>query len=91
MGMFDRLYDATGHEWQTKALGRALNDYDLGAAIPRGPFTYQLEVIGGGDDRGEWAHADVRDGLLTAIPVARDETLPLLQFAGTWRRPTKAT
>ena len=84
MGMFDSLYDATGIEWQTKALNCELDRYRIGDRI--GPlFTYQAKVLGG--PRGEdsrYAYATIRDGALVEVPAGRDETLPLLGYYGGW-------
>jgi hypothetical protein len=82
--MFDRIYDAKGEEWQTKAFGRTLKSYNLGDAMPV-PFTFQVEVLGG-DHHLNYvdSFATVRDGYLTAVPDQRDETLPLLNYGGAW-------
>ena len=82
MGMFDSLIDANGHEWQTKAFARCLDEYRIGDEIPAdGPATYQVEILG---DRPDYidALATIRDGVLEAIPVERDPRLPLLDYSG---------
>ena len=88
MGMFDSLYDATGVEWQTKALNCELDRYRIGDRFGP-PFTYQAQALGG--PRGEdsrYAYATIRDGVLVAVPVDRDETLPLLNYYGGWEEPS---
>lgn len=84
MGMFDSLYDAEGHEWQTKALDCTLDRYQIGDDFGP-PFTYQAKVLGG--PRGansRYAYATIRDGVLVEVPTDRDETLPLLDYHGSW-------
>lgn len=89
MGMFDRLYDSredhsTPHEWQTKAYGCVLDAFDIGDPVPPIPtdyFTdYQVGILGGPKD--EHSLATVRDGVLVAVHVRRDDTLPRLDYFG---------
>lgn len=81
MGMFDSFYGARGDEWQTKALGRGLRRYNVGDEVRSPVPDCQFKVIGG---RGPypWRFATVRGGRLEAVPVDRDETLPLIDYAG---------
>ncbi|MFQ6157669.1 hypothetical protein ACLMMA_14515 [Micrococcus luteus] len=85
--MFDSMYDAGGHEWQTKAFGNILERWELGDEMPNtGTATYQVEVLGG---PGKWdtaldSLATVRDGHLASIGDERDESLPLLDYYGDW-------
>lgn len=85
MGMFDSFYDANGDEWQTKAYGNALVNYDIGDEIPEGPpFTYQVRVLG--DPEDGYGLATIRDGRLAEVPAERDLALPLLDYHGGWLR-----
>lgn len=87
MGMFDSLYDKDGLEYQTKALGRVLDRYQVGDAIEldqrddlRDVVDYQMKLLGD----GKTICATVTNKRLTAIPASRDESLPLLDYFGGW-------
>ena len=85
--MFDSLYDADGHEWQTKAFDCNLDEYRIGDEIEADmDATFQVEVMtsrGTYPDR-EYTHslATVRNGVLWRVPDERDERLPLLNYSG---------
>jgi hypothetical protein len=81
MGMFDSMYDAEGHEWQTKALGRALNCWNIGDQVPSEVPDFQVEV---GRFPDPWidAIATVRGGVLTAVPDRRHPELILIDYVG---------
>lgn len=89
MGMFDSLYDSraedgVNHEWQTKAYDCTLERFDIGDPVPAIPTEYltdyQVAILGG--PRDEHSLATVRDGILVAVHVARDESLPRLDYFG---------
>lgn len=87
MGMFDSLYDQRDNEWQTKAYNCELDCYGLGDRLPPivgVPDDYQVEVLGDGDRPREfrYAFATVRDGLLMAVGVDRDPSLPRVNYSG---------
>jgi len=87
--MFDRLYDASGNEWQTKAYSCILASYYLGDEVPGdGPFAHQkhqVEVLGGPHNAPAVdSYATIRHGRLDAVPTERDEDLPLLDYSGGW-------
>lgn len=85
MGMFDSLYDAQGHEWQTKAYDCILARYDIGDEVPpsHGSLTdYQVRVLGGPGEGFQDSFATVRDGRLSELPADRDYSLPLLGYFG---------
>jgi len=85
MGMFDRILDANGVEWQTKAFGRTLKTYRVGDKLPAAPFTYQVEILGGNRHLDYVdSYATIRGGALASINDKRDEALPLLNYGGTW-------
>lgn len=100
MGMFDSMYDAQNHEWQTKAFGCVLDRFREGDPVPHpngvawpSPPAYQVKVYGGPrftePARGD-AFATIADGVLTAIPAERHEHLPLVDYHGGWAvEPTK--
>lgn len=79
MGMFDRLYDENGAEWQTKALGRSLCDWNVGDALNI-PFDCMVEVIGYSSSY-RWAYAEVRGKVFRGI---REEHagLPVIPYGG---------
>jgi len=82
MGMFDSFYGARGDEWQTKALDRTLRRYRVGDAVEFPLADCQFQVIGGEHPGYKWRFATVRAGRLEAVPVERDKTLPLVEYAG---------
>ena len=96
MGMFDRLYDKSDREWQTKAFNCTLQAYGLGQAIDGAPSAaddwgvndvYQVEVLAGNDHISpEYveSYATIRGGVLTEIPAERNVALPLLNYGGSW-------
>lgn len=85
MGMFDRIYDADGQEWQTKAYDRLLRNYRLRDQVPAlvGREDYQVLVLGD-HDKGL---ATVRGGILTAVPDDRDPELALMTYFGLLDEP----
>jgi hypothetical protein len=91
MGMFDSLYDKNGIDWQTKAFECLLTRYDIGSTITAEKLTFQVEVLGEPEPR-QWpergvcvdSYATIRDGILTEVPAARDESLPLQDYSGHW-------
>lgn len=93
MGMFDSFYGADGSEWQTKALGRSLERWDIGDAVPGPPIDYQAEVIGGPRmrDHGEWSFVTIRSGVLSSVNDKRDPRLPLLLYGREWEPATEGT
>lgn len=84
MGMFDSIYDPTGVEWQTKALGNILARYEVGSEIPGPVIDYQMEVIGDDKASYQWSFLTVRSGHVAQVPSKRDNALPLLGFSGGW-------
>lgn len=83
MGMFDSLYDAKSNEWQTKAFDCDLDNYGIGDPIPAdGALTFQVEILGERDGGFPWSLATVRNGVLEAVDVDRDPTLPLVGYSG---------
>ena len=92
LGMFDRLIDAQGREWQTKAFGRNLDVFTVGEPIEfvaRPPIIptvsiHQVEVLGGDEPPYRYSFATIRDGVLESVDVPRDEHLPLLHYTGYW-------
>lgn len=83
MGMFDSLYDTHGNEWQTKALGRALDRFEVGDPVPFSIAACQIEVLGGRHlDASMDAFATIRKGILIAVPAERDPSLPLYDYSG---------
>ena len=84
MGMFDRFYDASGVEWQTKAFGQALERWHIGDVVPGPPIDYQAEVIGGRETEFQWAFATICDGKLVSVGDERDERLPLRLYSSGW-------
>jgi hypothetical protein len=85
MGMFDRLYDERGHDWQTKAFDRNLDRYSIGDPIPCewGVSTFQVEVLGDPEPHVfVYSFATVRGGVLTSVNDERDPSLPLLTYGG---------
>lgn len=91
MGMFDSFYGADGSEWQTKALGRSLDRWDIGDTVPGPPIDYQAEVIGGvsRSEASRWSFVTIRSGLLASVDDERDPALPLLLYGRTWEPATK--
>jgi len=85
MGMFDTLYDKNGEGWQTKAYGRQLAGFEIGDKLPDlDPLTetsYQVSVLGGGDDF-IYSLATVRHGVLVAVPDERRPELPEMDYSG---------
>lgn len=81
MGMFDRIYDERGREWQTKALGRALVSWRVGDVILPS-FDCQVEVIGGRGVEGRSGLATIRSGVVTDVPARRDPALRVLAYGG---------
>lgn len=84
MGMFDSLYDKDRTEWQTKAFGCVLASYQLGDALPGPPIDYQLDICGGPHGAYEDSHATIRGGILEALDVPRDHSLPFMDYHGGW-------
>jgi hypothetical protein len=89
MGMFDRIYDATGREWQTKAFDCNLDTWVIGDTITADcAASYQVEVISsdGSSFRGDFrlteSLATVRDNVVVAVPDDRDPSLPLVAYSG---------
>ena len=87
MGMFDRLYDKQGVEWQTKAYECNLDAFRLGDRVPdiepyEGLATYQVEVLGGPGEGLTDSLATVREGHLYEVPSRRDHSLPLVNYSG---------
>lgn len=88
MGMYDSLYDAHGHSWQTKGLGRSLNWYRIGDALTiegdrelsEPVEDYQFEILGGVGNLD--SYATVRKGKLAEVDVPRDVSLPLFDYWG---------
>ncbi len=86
MGMFDSFYDSAGVEWQTKALDCTLTNYDIGDVIPGPSVDYQMDVCGGPDDNPfQEAYATIRGGVLASVPDERDNSLPLVDYHGSWK------
>jgi len=88
MGMFDSFFDAKGNDWQTKAFGRTLEQWEVGSEIPGAhPLPFQVEVLGGEINApGDFVESfvTIRDRRVVAVPAERDESLPLLQMGGGW-------
>lgn len=86
MGMFDSFYDANGNEWQTKAFGKNLDQWSIGDSIPTAPIDHQVMVFGGltDDAEPEDSFATIRSGRVVEVPAERDQSLPLLDYNGTW-------
>lgn len=89
MGMFDSLYSPAGSEYQTKALARVLDRYQVGDAIEldagdalRDVTDYQMKVYSGSESG--MVCATVERNLLAQVPAPRDESLPLLDYFGGW-------
>ena len=86
MGMFDSLFDGSGHEWQTKAYDCLLDEYRIGDPVPviidAYPDTYQVEVLGGPGPGSVDSFATVRGNHLHEVPAGRDPSLPLINFSG---------
>lgn len=93
MGMFDSFYGADGSEWQTKALGRSLDRWDIGDPVPGPPIDYQAEVIGGPRMPGNagWSFVTIRSGVLSSVNDERDPKLPLLLYGREWEPATEGT
>lgn len=91
MGMFDSFYGADGSEWQTKALGRSLDRWEIGDSVPGPPIDYQAEVIGGRgtSERGHWSFVTMRAGKLASVNDVRDPALPLLLYGREWEPATE--
>lgn len=91
MGMFDRIYDERGAEWQTKAFDCALDDYRIGDRVHAAASDYQVAILG--EEGGEFidALATIRDGILVAVNDLRDNSLPLLNYHGGERGPAVAS
>jgi hypothetical protein len=91
MGMFDSLYDQLGREWQTKALARSLNRYEIGDKVPGPPLDHQMEVIGDHNvvPPYRWAFANIRGGRLAELPVDRDPSLPVRLYSSGWESATE--
>lgn len=87
MGMFDSFYGERGDEWQTKALGRTLRRYNVGDDVGSDIRDCQFKVIGDTRTGYEWRFATVRGGRLEAVPVDRDESMPLIDYAGGQETP----
>jgi hypothetical protein len=69
--------------YQTKAYERMLDRYYIGDQMPTAPFgitDYQVRVIGG--HPVAYVYATIRGGVLTAVGVDRDESLPALGYFG---------
>lgn len=86
MGMYDSLYDADGHDWQTKAYDCELERFQIGDRLPPTDYpatTYQVEVLGD-PEPGTFIEtfATIRDRVLESVPVERDESLPLIDYFG---------
>lgn len=88
MGMFDSLYDVDGDEWQTKAFGCSLAQYNIGQIIDEhvdGDLTtYQVSVFGEPGCKGFFvdSFATVIDQRLVVVPAERDRALPLIDYGG---------
>ena len=80
--MFDSFYDEDGNEWQTKAFDCMLKSYHCGDLLPSVIGDYQVEVFGGPDGHEEDGLAYVNADVLTAVPVERDTSLPLIGYWG---------
>lgn len=82
MGMFDRMYDADGNEWQTKAFGRTLDEWSVGDNIPTEVPDFQVECMAEID--GEFVHsfATVLDCKLAELPAERQPALTLISYGG---------
>lgn len=97
MGMFDSLYDAEGHEWQTKAYSRVLDQIEIGEAMSEladAPdlADYQVEVLGSdADDNFVESFATVRGGVLTEVPAERDPALPLAGYSSGIEYPEESS
>jgi hypothetical protein len=90
MGMYDSFYDAHGGDWQTKALGKALDRYDIGDPVPGPPIDYQAKVLGGlRHVPSQWSYVTIRNGRVVSVPSARDHSLPLLDYSSGWTPATK--
>lgn len=96
MGMFDSFYATPGFvdddEWQTKAYGCQLDTWHIGDSLPdieafERIQTYQVEVLGSRRQYPEPrefinSFATVSCGVLAAVPVDRDPSLPLFSYSG---------
>jgi hypothetical protein len=88
MGMFDSFYDETGREWQTKAFDCGLDVWEIGDRFEsEGPQTFQVEVLGSDYSKGSRedfrdSFATIRNGVVEAVDVPRDDTLPLIDYGG---------
>lgn len=86
MGMFDRMMDPQGVEWQTKAFLRSLDCWSIGDEVPSGfpvEFDCQVEVVGGPRiDSALWSFATIRGGRLVEVPSRRDPALPVIPYGG---------
>lgn len=85
MGMFNRLYDEEGNEWQTKAFDCSLADYRIGEEVVFDASSYQVEILGGPDnDPFQDSYATVKNGYIASVNDARDHRLPLVGYDGMW-------
>lgn len=82
MGMFDRMYDADGNEWQTKAFGRALDEWHIGDTIPTEVADFQVECMAEIDGKFVDSLATVLDCELVELPAERQPALALISYGG---------
>lgn len=82
MGMYDKLYDADGTEWQTKAFDRELEQYHIGSRMPGGPVSYQVEIKGGRGTGYTESLATIHAGVLVEVDAERDPLLILIGYYG---------
>ncbi len=87
MGMFDTLFDAKGHDWQTKAYDCMLDVYRIGDAMPSpsasNVSTYQVEILGDPiPSIFVGSFATVKDNRLESVDDPRDERLPRVDYGG---------
>lgn len=94
MGMFDRLTEQDGTEWQTKAFENQLANYKAGDKMPaleNHPelHDYQVEIYRHHPARLENidSFATVRGDLLARIDVPRDKALPRVAYYGALYHP----
>lgn len=76
--MFDSFYSADGEEYQTKAFDRTLAEWNIGDKVPAVNITCQVEVWS--RDWNEFALLE--NGVLVAVPVPRDVSLPFFDYQG---------
>jgi hypothetical protein len=84
MGMFDSFIAEDGTEWQVKFFDCNLDEWHVGDRFEtEGPQSFQIEAIGGRRNGGvsRWSLVTVRDGVVEACDVPRDESLPLFGYS----------